>query len=129
MSSCEKYSDMVEITSLIFSICSNINSFLFCSILFFLFVLQSLFLFTCQSSSDFLDVFCWRKVLWNLYHAAQHITNSSIVGNMLLAYTIFSLKVFSLHIHARHFCCKILCFDTDSGEKICQWSFLRDSHA
>lgn len=129
MSYCEKFSERVEITSLILSICPKSNFFLFCSILFFLFVLQSLFLFTCQSSSDFLDVFCWRKVLWNLYHAAQHITNSSIVGNMLLAYTIFSLKVFSLHIHARHFCRKIFCFDTDSGEEICQWSFLGDSHA
>lgn len=56
-------------------------------------------------------------------------SNSSIVGNMLLAYTTFSLKVFGLYIHARHFCRKIFCFDTDSGEEICQWSFLGDSHA
>ena len=111
------------------SICPKSNSFLFCSILFFLFVLQSLFLFTCQSAFNLLYIFCWRKVLWNYTTLHKHISNSSIVGNMLLAYTTFSLKVFGLYIHARHFCRKIFCFDTDSGEEICQWSFLGDSHA
>ena len=111
------------------SICSKSNSLLFCFILFFLFVLQSLFLFTCQSAFNLLYIFCWRKVLWNYTTLHKHISNSSIVGNMLLAYTTFSLKVFGLYIHARHFCRKIFCFDTDSGEEICQWSFLGDSHA
>ena len=111
------------------SICPKSKPFLFCSILFFLFVLQSLFLFTCQSAFNLLYIFCWRKVLWNYTTLHKHISNSSIVGNMLLAYTTFSLKVFGLYIHASHFCRKIFCFDTDSGEEICQWSFLRDSHA
>ena len=97
------------------SICPKSNSFLFCFILFFLFVLQSLFLFTCQSAFNLLYIFCWRKVLWNYTTLHKHISNSSIVGNMLLAYTTFSLKVFGLYIHARHFCRKIFCFDTDSG--------------
>ncbi len=71
-------------------ICPKSNSFLFCSILFFLFVLQSLFLFTCQSAFNLLYIFCWRKVLWNYTTLHKHISNSSIVGNMLLAYTTFS---------------------------------------
>ena len=87
------------------------------------------FLFTCQSAFNLFYVFCCRKVLWNYTTLHKHISNSSIVGNMLLAYTTFSLKVFGLYIHARHFCRKIFCFDTDSGEEICQWSFLGDSHA
>ena len=80
------------------SICPKSNSFLFCFILFFLFVLQSLFLFTCQSAFNLLYIFCWRKVLWNYTTLHKHISNSSIVGNMLLAYTTFSLKVFGLYI-------------------------------
>ena len=39
------------------------RNFCFCSILFFLFVLQSLFLFTCQSAFNLLYIFCRRKVL------------------------------------------------------------------
>ena len=55
------------------SICPKSNSFLFCFILFFLFVLQSLFLFTCQSAFNLLYIFCWRKVLWNYTTLLKHI--------------------------------------------------------
>ena len=96
MSSCEKFSERVEITSLILSICPKSNSFLFCPILFFLFVLQSLFLFTCQSAFNLLYVFCRRKILWNYTTLYEHITNCCIVGNMFIANLWLTTQILSL---------------------------------
>jgi len=41
---------------------------------------------------------------------------------MLLRYGGFTLQIFRLNVHTRHFCCKILCFDADGGKK---FSFTR----
>lgn len=78
-------------------ICPKSNSFLFCSILFFLFVLQSLFLFTCQSAFNFLYIFCWRKVLWNYTTLHKHISNRQYALGL---YGFLLEGLWSVHSHS-----------------------------